>query len=288
MFEFQLTSKINERVWKVKHKEQDYVLKYYASNTNLEKVRMIHHQLEAIHFPYVLPIENKISTNYLVQKWLGNAQSFRYNYAFDRTKSLQLLQALHETSEQIHWPEQPLLQELPIIQKWQHRLWRFEQLKELVCQYIDVEDYLKIVHYATIALTKIQNMQLPTEKPTLLHGDVVHHNFLKTEEKAYMIDFDLAHLGASSLEKVLWMHRVLPTVNYELKELIEEQPYLQNLDRQYYLFLLYPNELLREWLHFLTRLQKPSDSYLNKLLDFTTSALFKWPYLWYNIEQIKN
>ena len=52
--------------------------------------------------------------------------------------------------------------------------------------------------------------------------------------------------------------------------------------------LLYPNELLREWLHFFSLSETTQKRQVKKLIPFTESALSHWPKLWYNVERMKN
>ena len=70
------------------------------------------------------------------------------------------------------------------------------------------------------------------------------------------IDFDLASTGPAGTEIALWIHRVLPQIEYDIEFLLNEQPSLQKLDSSSKSLLLFPNELLREWLHFFTLSEK--------------------------------
>ena len=124
---------------------------------------------------------------------------------------------------------------------------------------------------------------------TLLHGDVVHHNILRDRDGIIrFIDFDLASTGPAGTEIALWIHRVLPQIEYDIEFLLNEQPSLQKLDNSSKSLLLFPNELLREWLHFFTLSEKSREKQAKKLIPFTKSALSHWPELWYNVERMKN
>ena len=82
------------------------------------------------------------------------------------------------------------------------------------------------------------------EKETLLHGDVVHHNILRDKYGIIrFIDFDLTCTGPPGTEIALWIHRVLPQIDYDIEFLINEQPSLRNLDDCSKTLLLYPNEV---------------------------------------------
>ncbi|MEG0439983.1 MAG: serine/threonine protein kinase, partial [Solibacillus sp.] len=82
------------------------------------------------------------------------------------------------------------------------------------------------------------------------HGDVVHHNFMFGKDDVKLVDFDLAAMGKRTDELILWLHRVLPNVGYDLKSVMQEHPYLQHV-RQKSHFLLFPNEIMREALFYL-------------------------------------
>ena len=280
---------INERVWQVRYNEQLYMMKYYPNKESLQKVLALYKRLQHLQFPHSLSVEKVVFDHYLLQPWLTNCKAIRYHTIEDRTDTLKVLHKLHHIGKNINPSSIPSMQTYHLVEKWSHRLFRFQQLKSICTAYLDDELYHSIEQYALQALSYIKQVDLIEEQQTILHGDVVHHNFLRAEDgNVRLIDFDLATTGPESIELILWLHRVLPHVSYDLQALIEEQPSLKKLQPTHFLHLLYPNELLREWLHFMSLSEEQQQKNYAKIHAFTISALSHWSNLWYNVLQINN
>ncbi|MCH7322222.1 aminoglycoside phosphotransferase family protein [Solibacillus sp. MA9] len=222
-------------------------MKYYEDIGLAQKVKYVHQELENIDFPYHVPLEQNESGHILKQKWIDGT-SVNYEKRAHQILALQALETLHNTSNKINWSRE----ELPnynLQQKWQRRFERFvmqqEALKSLLRDNYDI-----IVNEALAALNAIEQSQKYQEAITILHGDVVHHNFMVSANEVKIIDFDLATLGEASDELILWMHRVLPQTNYNLKKLMKTHPYLQTAHHKLH-YLNFPNEILRESLFYL-------------------------------------
>ncbi len=278
---------INHRVWKLEQNNRYYSVKQYDSQETLYKVKMLHEKLEELAFPHLLPVSENAQPHLLVQPWLANARNVNFKKRRDRVDSLEALKNLHETSAQFDWETEQYLQHYTLISKWEDRLFRFQAIREACEIYLGKKTVTDIIFYAEKALRKIKKTYQPSEKPTLLHGDVVHHNLLRDQDGLIrLIDFDLASIGPASTEIALWMHRVLPQIDYDLPFLLNEHPYLQTLDESTFYLLLYPNEILREWLHFFSLSTETREKQLKYILPFTKVACSHWPKLWYNIEQL--
>ena len=104
-------------------------------------------------------------------------------------------------------------------------------------------------------------------------------------ENPVLIDFDLACLGDPAEEVILWMHRVLPHVNYNVYDLLNEQPYTE-IVHQKIGYLLYPNELLREWLYLLQVNDEQREQLLQYVRPFTSRSLQMWPTLVQQVNRI--
>src|SRR5690606_41006573 len=200
---------------------------------------------------------------------------------------VKILKALHETNKQIEWSHYPVIPQHKLIQKWNARLERFLFQENELVRYLS-HHYYDIVLYANKALKKIQQNPGPTPKKlTLLHGDVVHHNFLITRDGMKIIDFDLSVVGDPADELILWLHRALPTVNYDLQKLLNENQYLKDTCLRKLHYLQYPNELLREWLYILQLGDIEKEAFLDYIMPFTENALRHWPLLIAKSERIR-
>lgn len=289
MTSIQPLRQINQRVWQVTYQGRLYMMKYYPNQATLQKVVAISRQLKAMNFPHSIDVKKVLFDGYLLQPWMPNRQVIHYGDQKNRTDTLRVLAKLHQYGKGIDHSSIPAIQPYSLLKKWSHRLWRFQQLKSVCQAYLTEEQYELIERYALDAMALFRQTDFSEEVPTILHGDVVHHNFLRTEtDELVLIDFDLATTGPESIELILWLHRVLPQVSYNLGKLIDEQPILTRLQAKHYRYLLYPNELLREWLYFFSLDEAEKQKKHAKILAFTTSALSHWPNLWYNVLQINN
>lgn len=239
---------IKENCWKWESAKGDFFMKYYEDVYTAQKVKTIHKKLKSIQFPYHLNVEKNGDTHILKQRWY-EGRSADFSKRSDQQKTLEALKALHQTNEQIRWQEIDLLPYYDLREKWYRRFERFiEHERELKVLLRD--DYKKIVTMASGALNRIDGISTELEERTLLHGDVVHHNFMFGKEDVKLVDFDLAAIGKRTDELILWLHRVLPHVDYDLKSVMQAHPYLQHAQQKVH-FLLYPNEIMREALFYL-------------------------------------
>lgn len=261
---------IKENCWKWESAKGDFFMKYYEDVYIAQKVKTIHKKLKSIQFPYHLNIENNGDTHILKQSWY-EGKSADFSKVSDQRKTLEVLQALHETNEQIHWNEIDLLPHYELRGKWYRRFERFiEHERELKILLRD--DYKKIVTLASTALNQIDGISTEIEERTLIHGDVVHHNFMFGEDGVKLVDFDLAAMGKRTDELILWLHRVLPNVEYDLKSIMLEHDYLQHVRKQVH-FLLYPNEIMRESLFYLKLTPRQKQSCYPFIKSFASDLL---------------
>ena len=278
---------IKNNIWKQHAGNETLFIKKYDQFHVFEKVALIHEELEKIQFPYIIPLKKSEEPYLLVQSWQKNSYSADFSKTKHRKKAVKILKALHETNEQIEWSHYSVIPKQKLIQKWNARLERFLLQENELVKYLR-HQYYDIVLYANKALKKIrQNPGSFPTKMTLLHGDVVHHNFLMTRDGMKLIDFDLAVVGDAAEEMILWMHRALPNVDYDIEKLLNENKYLREICLSKLHYLQYPNELLREWQYILHLGDYEKDAFLDYIMPFTEKALRHWPELMAKTEKIK-
>jgi aminoglycoside phosphotransferase len=278
--------KVKKNVWKVVEEDSAYSLKRYMTRSTAVKVEYVHRQLHAIRFPHIVPIIPTEDPLLIMQPWIEGTKPVNFRRRADRTDSLLALQALHRTKEHIDWDASPYLHRYQLLEKWRDRLDRFIDNRVALENFIPGQMIDEIIMYGENALPIVKKSSRKVSDYTLLHGDVVHHNILRDGNGLVrFIDFDLACTGPQGTELALWMHRVLPNVFYNLEFLLSEQSSLNDLDDASKSMLLYPNELLREWLHLLDMPKAKQESLVRKLIPFTEYALSSWPKLWYDIER---
>ncbi|MBK3493419.1 phosphotransferase [Viridibacillus sp. YIM B01967] len=279
--------RIKPNVWQWTINGHNYSIKRYANKTTADKIRIIHQQLKKVKFPNILPVIASDDPATIVQPWVSNVHSAKFSRVEERTKTLELLYQLHATNNDINWSELGVFFPQYNLQlKWHDRLLKFQAKREQIAKFLGAPAVDQLIIYAEQALKSMKFVK--NSKPTILHGDVVHHNFLMTEQgKLYLIDFDLAAVGHAEDEIIMWMHRVLPHVDYNLPKLLEEQPLLRGLPKERLLAVRYPNELLREWLYVDVIATQRKKAFIEELVAFTHVALSSWPKLWYDSGSLK-
>jgi len=252
-----------------------------------EKVRAIHRQLGYLEPSLILPLMKSDDEYLIVQDWQEGSHGANFARKKDRKESLKLLNLLHDTHKKIAWQRVPGLHTYSQLLKWQMRFMRFKSRRKEFRPFLTKEEIDQILHYSEKSLQLIAQEDVPEKEITLLHGDVVHHNFLWCSDgELRLIDFDLAHLGEADDEYILWLHRVLPAVNYDLGKIFAELPEMKRLDKKKLHRLKYPNELLREWLFAVDLPLDQQLVFLDYLVPFTKRALTYWPKLWYDIDKM--
>lgn len=252
---------IKENCWRLSNDRSAYFLKKYKSERTFQKVRIVHETL-APTIPYLAPVVS-YAKPYIVFRWVEGRPA-NYQNASHCRRVFTMLSALHEQQQDFyHFPKQELHK------KWQMRLVQFELLEQPLRQILGT-DYDTLVEIARRGLSRAV---FPSMGTTLLHGDVAHHNFLLSERGDTIIDFDLAVVGNEAEEWLLWIHRLLPSHRYRLDTVLRIVPELE-VYRPYFSMLLFPNELLREWLLFYD-----NEAMHRHLKLLTRWTLQQWPQL---------
>ena len=281
-----IVEELKANIWKYKYRSDYYFVKRAKQLEIAEKVKAIHRQLAKFEPSLALPLVPCDDEQLIVQLWQEGSQSADFSKRKDRQKALDLLIALHDTSKKVAWYKVPGLHQHSQHLKWQMRLMRFKSRRNELRAFLTREEVAQIIRYAEKAIRQIEMENVQENELTLLHGDVVHHNFLWcTDGELRFIDFDLAHLGEADDEYILWLHRVLPAVEYDLEKILLELPKLKRLDKRKLHRLKFPNELLREWLYVLDLPLEQQMVFLDYLLPFTKRALTFWPRLWYDCDR---
>lgn len=273
-------SRIKENVWRLEEEGSEYSVKRYSDVRDAIKIRNVHELLKTVNFPYCVPISAKGNEHIVVQPWLMESLPADFSKQSDRRASLTTLEALHDTEKVVDWESLPFLKPYTLLDKWNWRLDRFRSNRKTIVSYLGDAVVDQLEEYSEKALACLRTAPAREVNNTLLHGDVVHHNLLKTSEGTVtLIDFDLACTGHPDVEIALWLHRVLPKVDYDAALLFEQEPRLQVLGQQAIAMLQYPNEMLREWSYLTTLPEERRVLLAKQLIPFTENALQRWPEL---------
>lgn len=177
--------------------------------------------------------------------------AFHYEQESDRLEGIELLNNFHVKTRDLAPSYAALLPAADLARKWLQRKKEFIKNLPRIHQFIAKEltdDLLKWADFSLIGFIGLKET-LNEEKPVILHGDVAHHNFLRSKHgKLYLIDYDLISIGSSANDMLQYANRILPFLNWELNALREIKHLNAWLDNEAFLYgLLYPADLLREW-----------------------------------------
>ena len=278
------TKQIKKNVWKWKNENGVYSVKKYPLLEQAEKIRFIHYELHQLEDPFVLPIVPSTQDDFIIQPWFKSTRSVNYKNVEDRMGVYNILDRLHQSSSIINWEDSGYLQSFDLVNKWQGRLMRVKNISGFLEIHLGYQLTQTLIMYGEVALANIQ--QFDNAKQTLLHGDVVHHNFLTNDFSYKIIDFDLAVLGPREIENILWIHRVLPDLDYQVDKIIEEFPSLEEVIIKYKEAIMYPNEIFREWLYAFALPEERKYKFIEQLVPYTTKAITNWPKLCYNLSRL--
>lgn len=276
---------IKKNVWKWKNENGVFSVKKYPSEEQAEKIRYIHNRLQYIENPFVLPVMESSQLDFIIQPWFQGTHHVNYSNEEDRKAVYSLLRRLHKTNQIISWEDSNVLYAFNLISKWQNRLLKMKEISFFIESYLGVKKTEMLLLYGDIALKDMTSFDMNDR--TLLHGDVVHHNFLSDGTSYKIIDFDLAVIGPKEMENILWMHRVLSEIDYDIYLLINEFPKLEEVVSEHKEAMMYPNELYREWLYAYALPAERKQKFIEQLIPYTNKALTAWPNLCYNLSLLK-
>lgn len=163
--------------------KRNIIYKKYENVSVAEKVKSIHKQLDSIKFPYVIPLVKSKEKDLVIQLWQNNSYSADFSNTDQRKQSYKILKALHDTGNVIDWKSQVIFPRQHLYQKWNARYERFLINEKELIPYLQ-HTYYDITLFASRVLKQMRRKRHKVNgKLTLLHGDVVHHNFLICEDK---------------------------------------------------------------------------------------------------------
>lgn len=187
----------------------------------------------------------------LIEYIAHHEHRFDYRIPADREEGIELLNKFHEHTAVLAPSYAGMLPKADLARKWQQRMNEFRSNLEAVHFYVKREMTGELLEWADFSLKKFVDSRKELEKdlPAILHGDVAHHNFLRSKEgKLYLIDFDLISLGSKAYDMLQYANRILPFLDWQFESLAKINHLKQWLNHDAFLYgLLYPADILREW-----------------------------------------
>ncbi|ALC89815.1 hypothetical protein AM500_08540 [Bacillus sp. FJAT-18017] len=199
--------------------------------------------------------------------------TFNYYWEADRLNGARLLTKFHRISQTLEKEFQSTVPSASLLDKWEERLDCFIANRKEIGRYLDETIVAELIEWANRALDgmNVQERFLQAEMPAVLHGDVAHHNFIRSKTgKVFLIDFDLISIGSPAVDFLQYANRILPYIRWSLKHLskyTQIAPYLYNKGFLY--GLVYPSDILREWNRVMRERNPPDAVRLKQVLDQT-------------------
>lgn len=273
--------KIKQDVYWVKSQGNEYALKCYESLEKLEKQHTFFEQwkeaslyaAEPLSYPDGSRVISNADGEWGLFNWL-KGDHLLFSYKSDRSAASKVVQEFHASTEGI---ETPLLLQNPLYIKYQRRLEQFEKTFPAFSYGGNRTLFQELHQFASKTLDDFERLDWAAieedawERKTWLHGDVAHHNFIRTRDGAVkLIDFDLLQMGPELYDEIQLGQRFLPHTHHSLKELTVyfhatkwKEAWLKGI--------LVPSDLMREWL-YVYRKYKRQDQKLAGHLDWLHAA----------------
>ncbi len=256
---------LKENKWLLFCENKKWFVKRYPNWQRFEKQFLLVEELLKHNVQFVLPfheIHQQETLQFMgnpigVMQWLEDSNAISYKKEQDRKSALFILKAFHElTSTFYQDPSFSNVRKNHWLDKWEYRLQLFHQniplLHSMIPSYY-FWTYLQWGYYAMNQLTSHQNIEIQSQ--CFLHGDVAHHNFLKTkDQKTFLIDFDLLTKGDPIIDDLQFAYRILPYIDWSLEKLWLHSPLNHYKNNSIFLnALMYPTDIFREWNRFIRK-----------------------------------
>jgi len=253
-------SRIKNQVYKVKAKDFQFVLKEFPSHKRLKIQEAFINSLKKNGFRNTYSFysfsDNKalcFQTKYYgCLEYVHKAnEPFRFDTKENCSEGLQLLYLFHQTTKKLQESYKTILPTFHLIEKWEERFTLFKKNLPLINYFLEKEIISELFTWAEWSLSGLRKEKDILEKwqKVILHGDVAHHNFMKTSKgELYLIDFDLISIGPEIADYLQYANRILPFLNWSLTELDTFEPFQPFLNQKVFLYgLAFPSDILREW-----------------------------------------
>lgn len=208
-----------------------------------------------------------------------HGKRFDYGMPTDRDEGVELLNRFHDHTTVLLPSYASMLPKADLARKWRHRMNEFKKNLPVVNGYVNKSITEELLKWTDFSLGNFANLKenLETEPPAILHGDVAHHNFLRSKDgKLNLIDFDLISSGSRAYDMLQYANRILPFLDWQFESLERINHLNKWLDSDAFLFgLLYPADILREW-NRLVRDRNHSNPYsLAPIVEMTVSQFYQ-------------
>lgn len=286
--ELDAISFIRKNVYKVKLKDNtSYILKGFPSLNKLKTQEYLTSLLKENGFPNTYSFYNFSKKNLSFESHhLGFMEYIPHGnnpFAFDSHKNIVegiiLLRSFHRASEHFVENFSDKLPIFPFIRKWEERLVQFKRNKNFLSAFIPTELLNNLVKWGEWSLLGIYKEKNNYWKypAVILHGDVAHHNFIRSNEnQLFLIDFDLISIGPELVDFLQYANRILPFLRWSMNDLFSLETLHSYYKEKLFLYALcYPSDIFREWNRIIREQTYVHPKKVNSIVDFTMNQMEK-------------
>ncbi|WP_246197124.1 phosphotransferase [Cytobacillus depressus] len=252
--------RIRKQVFSFKSETTDYILKGFPTYPRLkvqeEFITLLKQEgFDKTYSFYQLakypPLHFENTFYSCLQYLQPSDDSFTFHKRKNQLEGLDVLDEFHKVTEKFVHHFQQSLPPFKQLEKWNERTAVFLNHLPIIKYYVQKEIINELLVWADWSLKGIQREThfFTSGKKVILHGDVAHHNFLRTKNnELFLIDFDLISLGFPHSDILQYTNRILPYLRWSFHELVSFDKIRPFLHEKGFLFGLgYPTDIFREW-----------------------------------------
>ncbi|WP_335869222.1 phosphotransferase [Bacillus sp. 2205SS5-2] len=270
-------SKLKNGKWLMEIDENKWFVKEYRSEEHLLTQLLLTNKLDEDEFPFVvkfhpLHFEKTLlfEGNYFaLYHWLESTPFYYHQYK-DREKALEVLSVFHENTSSYIDELHTYLPSYDLLGKWIRRQREFTENLPFFSLFIPEHMLSSFTYWGTYSLQNLEESkrQWENRQECIVHGDVAHHNFIKSkEENCYLIDFDLIATAPKMVDDLQLSNRFLQAMEWKVESLWQHKSLTSyQTDLPFLYGLIYPTDVYREW----NRFRKASHENQRRV----------WPYLY--------
>ncbi|WP_235822797.1 phosphotransferase [Cytobacillus massiliigabonensis] len=273
---------IRKQVYKVNAEGIDFILKGFSSYHQLvlQKDFLTWLKREGFQKTYSFyPLEKNPpllfeQTYYGCLEFIETSKNeFTFYKQSDRLNGLKLLSHFHDVNEKLVKQYTGNIPSFNQLGKWQERTMSFLNNLPVIRYFVQKEiinDMLIWADWSLKGLEKELNV-FENGKKVILHGDVAHHNFLRSKNKdIYLIDFDLISIGTPRSDCLQYANRILPFIHWSFQELGNYKEIAAYLNEKGFIYALaFPTDIFREWNRAIREQTYLQSTKIQQLLEMT-------------------
>ncbi|MBM7620431.1 hypothetical protein JOC95_002284 [Bacillus tianshenii] len=255
----QSCTQIKENLYKVQTDEGTFILKgmgeFQSAQSSIVLNQLLKENgfingMEYMELPNGLFYMFEGQLVWTMTRYIPSKRPFSFLREEDRLDGVEVLKSFHQHSAELIPVLSSFLKREKLLVKWKARVEKFEQNLPILTQWFNPAAISEIVYYSRASLEQLKMADLTMKKSleVVLHGDVASHNFVKsTDNKTYLIDYDLVSIGRSEWDDVQYASRILPFIKWDKKKFFQI-PLFQHYFKHpwFWIALTFPMDILRE------------------------------------------